>query len=248
MVDRDKIVDFCREYLEVSKFEDYCVNGLQVEGREMVSKIITGASLSEKLIKIAIVKNADLLLVHHGIFIKHTGSLPQFRGILRNRLKLLLENDINLCGFHLPLDAHPVIGNNASLCKLLGIRNIKKVDIGFIGALNKEMPRKLFIDLVNKKLGTKSQVVAGGPDKVKRIAVVSGGSSPEFEKARAAGADTYITGDLREAVVRGAEEIGLNIINAGHYNTEKLGIMNLGLLLAKKFKIKQEFIDIPNDI
>ena len=113
-----KIVKYCEDYLKVKDFEDYCINGLQVEGAPKVSKIITGVSLSEKLIKEAIKKQAKMIMVHHGIFGSQISKPPSVKGVIRNRLKLLLENNINLCGFHLPLDAHPVIGNNISLSAL----------------------------------------------------------------------------------------------------------------------------------
>ncbi len=242
------IIDFCQEYLEVNNFSDYCLNGLQVEGCPKVNKIVTGVSLSTALIKEAVKKQAQMIIVHHGIFGNQIGNNPQIKGFLRQRLKLLLENDINLAGFHLPLDAHPKIGNNISLCRLLGIRKCKPLNVGFIGELEREVRFDKFVDIVNRKLGTRSYTIAAGPKLVKRIGVISGGASPEFELAYEASADTYICGDVRESVVRGIIEIGINFINAGHYNTEKLGIKNLGNLIARRFGIKVEFVDIPCDV
>lgn len=247
-IKRNKIVEFCEDYLKVKDFTDYCVNGLQVEGAEEVNKIVTGVSISKQLIKSAINKKAQMIIVHHGIFGNQVGKPPKFTGYLKNRLKLILENNINLCGFHLPLDAHPAIGNNISLCKLLGVIKIKPFNVGFIGELKKETDFKNFSDLIDKKLNTQSCVIAAGPKKIKRIAVISGGSSPDFKSAAELGADTYLCGDIREEVVRAVEEIGVNFINAGHYNTEKLGIQNLGNLLARKFGVKVEFVDVPCDV
>lgn len=253
-VDRKKIVKFCEEYLKVKNFQDTCHNGLQMEGVEKVDKIITGVTLSKKLIEAAIDKKAQMIIVHHGIFSKQIPELPVFKGYFKNRLKLILENNINLCGFHLPLDAHPEIGNNISLSRLVGLKKEKTIfipaygEIGFIGELEKAMERQKFVNLVNRKINTNSYVILAGPDKVKKVGIISGGASPEFIEVADLGADTYICGDVREDIVRPVEEVGINFINAGHYNTEKLGIKNLGELIAKKFKIKVEFVDVPCDI
>jgi len=203
-------------------------------------------SLSKKLIEETIDRKAELLIVHHGIFGNALPSPPVIRGYWRERLALLLSNNITLCGFHLPLDAHPRIGNNASLCKLLGITNTKPVEgVGFIGTLPRAEPLRNFVQRVNRSLDTKSMVISGGPTNVRRIAVISGGSSGHFQGAKDAGADTFVCGDMPEWNVRGIEETGLNVINAWHYNTEKLGIQNLGKLISTKFRIPVEFVDVP---
>lgn len=247
-VDRDKIVKFCEDYLKTANFEDYCHNGLQIEGADKINKIVVGVSLSEQLIRQAINKKAKMIIVHHGFFVRQIPSPIQLAGITKTRIKLLLENNINFCGFHLPLDAHPIIGNNISLCRLLGILDPKPFDIGFVGELKNKMKFIDFVDLVNEKLKVKSMAIDGGPKQIKKIAIISGGASSDYEKAADVGADVFLCGDLKEEIVRGAEERKINVINAGHYNTEKLGIQNLGELIAKKFKIKVEFIDIPNKI
>jgi len=248
-VSRKKIVGFCEEYLKVGKFEDHCVNGLQVQGAEQVGKIITGVSLSRKLIEAALSKNAQMIMVHHGLFDSQVKKPPRITGFLKDRLRLLLENDLNLCGFHLPLDAHPKIGNNISLCRLLGVEKDRRpYDIGFIGGLKNEMSFAGFVGLVNKKLGVRAYALNAGPKRVKRVAVVSGGASPWFQGAVEAGADTFLCGEIQEPVVRAAEELEANFISAGHYNTEKLGIQNLGKLLAGKFKVEVVFVDIPCEI
>lgn len=248
MASRDSIVKFCRDYLKVKDFDDYCENGLQVQGQSSVSKIITGVSLSEQLIMAAVKKKAQMIMVHHGIFGKAIPQPPVIKGVIRNRLKLLLENDISLCGFHLPLDAHPVIGNNASLCRLLNIKKPKLVFVGCVGELERAEELKVWVNKVEKKLSCSCDVIPGGSSKVKRIAVISGGASEYFEQAKDVGADTLLCGEIKESVVRAAEEAGINLINAGHYNTEKLGIYNLGNLVAKKFKVSAEFVDVPCSI
>lgn len=248
MAELNKIVKFCEDYLKVDDFKDYCINGMQIEGSTEVGKIITGVSFSEILIKEAIAKNADMVIVHHGLFIEPIGSPPKISGYTRNRLKLLLQNDISLLGFHLPLDAHPVIGNNVSLCKLFDIKNAKPFDVGFYGELEEAIEFDKFTDMVSERLDSDLVTMSEGPTKVKNVGIISGGASPSFEKAAELGLDTFICGDIREGVVRGIEEVGINFINAGHYNTEKLGVQNLGELIAKEFKVDVEFIDIPCDI
>lgn len=243
-----KIVKYCEDYLKVKDFEDYCVNGLQVEGAPKVSKIITGVSLSEKLIREAIKKQAKMIMVHHGLFVKQIGKPPCVKAVVRNRLKLLLENDINLCGFHLPLDAHPVIGNNISLCKLFNIQKTEPFDVGFVGELKQAIALEDFYNLICDELETQPYIIPAGPKKIKKIGVISGGASPDFQQAVELGADTYLCGDAREEVVEAVQEAKINFINAGHYNTEKLGIQNLGNLIAMKFKIKVEFVDVPCDV
>lgn len=247
-VQRDHIIEFCNEYLKVGDFEDYCFNGLQVEGKAKISKIITGVTFSKKLIEAALEKKADMIMVHHGVFLRDVPSPLKLRGFWKDRLKMLLENDINLTGYHLPLDAHPVIGNNISLAKTLGVQKNKPFGVGFIGDLEKEMDFEKFISLVNEKLGVRSFAIGAGKKKVKKVAIVSGADSPGFEDAFLAGADVFLTGDIREDVVRKIEEAGIDFISAGHYNTEKDGIRNLGKLVGKKFKVDVEFVDVSNEV
>jgi dinuclear metal center YbgI/SA1388 family protein len=245
---RDKIVQFCSEYLAVEKFNDTCFNGLQVEGNDTVTKIVGGVSLSERLIKKAIDQKAKMLLVHHSRLNKQIGSPQKITGLAKNRLKLLLKHNINLLGFHVPLDAHPVIGNNISLCNVLGLKNIKKVKIGFYGELTKSLELEKFVEIVNQKLKTKSFVLANGPAKVKKIAIISGGGANLYSEVVATKVDTFITGNIDENLFWDTQEDKINFINAGHYNTEKLGVQNLGKLLAKKFKIEFEFVDFDCEI
>ena len=253
-VEVKKIIEYCEKYLETDKWHDYCHNGLQVEGAAKVGKFISGVSLSRDLVNYAIKKNVRLIIVHHGIFQSDVPSIPQFKGILRERLKLLLSNNINLLGFHLPLDAHPVIGNNISLLKLFGLKKTDEIDspgygaIGYIGEYGEAMKRDDFINLVNDRLETSSYVIPAGPNRIRRVGIVSGGAEGDYAIAAEMGADTFLCGQIKENVVRAIEETKINFINAGHYNTEKLGVQNLGNLIAKKFGIKHEFVDIPCDV
>lgn len=247
-IPRNELVSFCEKYLKVKDFQDHCRNGLHVEGKPNIERIVTGVSLSEKLIKEAIRRKADMLIVHHGIFPGNIPQPPIFRGALRKRLKLLLEHELNLCGFHLPLDAHPIIGNNISLCRLLGVQACKPWKVGFIGRLKRPIAFAQFQKQVNLKLGTKSYAISAGPKLTSCVAIISGGASSEYAGVFERGADTYLCGDISEGLVRVIEETGINFINAGHYNTEKLGVINLGKLLVRKFKVQAEFVDIPCEI
>ena len=245
---RDAIISFCCDYLKVQDFQDYCVNGMQIEGAPEVSRIVAGVSISERLIEEAIKRQAQMIIVHHGFFRDQIPSPISLKGTSRNRLKLLLANDITLCGFHLPLDAHPVIGNNASLSKLFGVRKLKTCDVGFVGELAHPVELKRFVETVNKKLETHSFVIEAGSKNVKRVAIISGGGAAYYEHALNAGADTFITGEPRESTIRAIEESELNFIAAGHYNTERLGIQNLANLVAKKFKVEAKWIDVPCEV
>ena len=243
--DRDAIVKFCQEYLNVKAFADHCHNGLQVEGLPEVRKIVTGVTFSMALAEAAVARGAQMIMVHHGICSKAVGQPPQIGGVLKERLKVLLQEDLSLCGFHLPLDAHAKIGNNVGLCKLLGVSKLKPFDVGYIGSLAKSVAFETFVRLVEKRIGVKAIAIAAGPKQVKRVAVLSGGSSGYVEDAARAGADLFLGGDLVESAVRTIDELGINFIGGGHYNTEKLGILNLGKLVSKKFGIPAEFVDIP---
>jgi dinuclear metal center YbgI/SA1388 family protein len=245
---RDDIVEFCTNYLKAADFKDYCANGLQVEGAFKVGKIITGVSWSERLVNRAIKAKAEMVLVHHGLFGNMLGNPPVISGAVSRRLGQLLRNNISLVGFHLPLDAHPRIGNNAAICKVLGISKLKPCDVGFVGNLSRPCDIKFLVKSVNKKLTTDAKILAFGPSHARRIGVISGGSSDCFPKALATGADTFICGDLREEVVRLAEEEHINIINAGHYNSERFGVQKLGKLIAKRFGISVEFFEVPCEV
>lgn len=247
-VKRNKIIEYLDKYLEVKKFQDYCANGLQIEGKENVSRIIIGVSLSQRLIYGAIKKKADMIIVHHGIFLNDVPSPLQLNGLIKERIKMILFNDINLAGYHLPLDAHPKVGNNISLARLFGVRKCKPVYIGFVGELANEISFKEFVKIVEKRLKIKSFILPYGKERVKKIGIISGGSSASFEDVFKAGADVFLGGDIKQSEVRKMEEAGINYINAGHYNTEKLGIQNLGKLIEKKFRIKVEFVDVPCEV
>ncbi|MBC8184100.1 Nif3-like dinuclear metal center hexameric protein [candidate division KSB1 bacterium] len=248
MANRDEILNYLNDLLNVTEFDDYCVNGMQVEGKEDVKKIVLGVSVSQRLFQQAIEKNADMILVHHGIFWKSDAQPFSLTGIFRERLALLLKNDINLLAYHLPLDAHPEFGNNAMIMKKLNIKPIKPVEIGFLGELKTKIKWDEFINQINEKIETESQVFHFGTEYVQKVLILSGGSSRYYFLTKENGADVFIGGDIKENIVRELEETNVNYINAWHYNTEKFGVQALVEIITKKFAVRCEFIDIPNPV
>ena len=248
MAYRDDIVRFVAELLSVQGFDDECVNGLQVEGKPQVSKIALGVSASARLFEGALDYGADLILVHHGLFWKSDPRPFALRGVMRKRLALLLGADVSLLAYHLPLDAHPEVGNNAQLLARLGLSRKQAVYVGYLGSLPEPLALDAFVDRVNALIGAQAQVFPYGPDRVQHVAVVSGGASPEYFMAVDAGADTFLAGDIRENIVRELEEARINYINAGHYNTEQFGIQALGARVRDTFDVEVEFIDVPNPV
>jgi len=248
MAKRDEIIEYLNNLLHIHGFDDLSVNGLQVEGKREIGKIVLGVSVSERLFQAAVAENADMIIVHHGAFWKNASSPYILTGIHRNRMALLIKNDINLAAYHLPLDAHAEIGNNAQILKRLQIEPIKPVEIGFLGRLKVPVPFEMFTETVNKELVTISQLFPFGSPEVQRVLVMSGGSSRYYQLALDHNADTFLGGDMKENVVRELEESGLNFIHAGHYNTEKFGVQALGEKLNQQFNISCKFVDIPNPV
>lgn len=245
---RNDILSHIDNLLNVSEYEDYCHNGLQVEGTTKIQKIVTGVSVSARLFSEAIREQAEMIIVHHGLFWKNDPAPFSLTGFNRHRIALLIKHDINLAGYHLPLDAHGDIGNNSAILNALDFTIEQPVDVGFIGCPQNPISFTELCSLVDQKLGSSSIPFPFGPDEVKKMFVISGGGAFYYKLAVEHGADTFLTGEIREPVVRLAEEHNLNFIVGGHYNTEKLGIQLLGQQIEEKFKIPCKFIDIPNPV
>ncbi|MDZ7330659.1 MAG: Nif3-like dinuclear metal center hexameric protein [candidate division KSB1 bacterium] len=248
MVKRDELIGYINELLNINEFPDDSINGLQVEGKTEIERVILGVSVSERLFRAAVERGADLILVHHGLFWRKAPAPYLLTGLFRTRVALLIKNDINLAAYHLPLDAHAELGNNAQILKRLAIDPIKPIEVGYLGRLRNPIAIEKWAKIINKQLETTAQVFAFGPNKVQRVLVISGSSSRFYHLALEHGADTFLGGDMRENVVREIEEVGLNFIHAGHYNTEKFGIQALGEKLQQEFALRCEFIDIPNPV
>lgn len=247
-MERDELISFLNTYLEVDHFQDYCRNGLQVQGTDKVNKIVSGVTFSQRLIQEAILRKAELILVHHGLFKGDIPDPPSLCGVMRERLALLLSQDINLVGYHLPLDAHPEIGNNILACLELEIENPEPLDVGFIGDLPFPEKFSALMDKVRDIYDRELMPFEFGSLEIKRVAIISGGSSYLWETALQAGADLFICGDMKESLVRKIEEAKLNVIVAGHYHTETLGIRALSDLIQEKFQIEVSYVDIPSPV
>ena len=248
---RDDFTDFLTTYLKTDDYNDDCPNGIQVEGTAEVRKILTAVSASVELFEIAVAQKADTVIVHHGIIWNF--ERPVYKGGYRERIRLLLENNINLYGFHLPLDAHEEIGNNAQLCRRLEVKNmrpfgdIKGQYIGMKGEIDK-IDKESFFKRISKLVDRDPLIFDYGPDQVEKVGVISGGAQKYLNQAVSAGLDVYLTGEVSEHIMHYAKEEKIHFVSAGHYATEKFGIIALGQLLEKQFNVEITFIDINNPV
>jgi dinuclear metal center YbgI/SA1388 family protein len=238
--------------LEPERFEDYGPNGLQVPGREEVSTIATGVSAHLELFELAAAQSADLLLVHHGIF---WGSGPgPIDAQLKRRLEVLFDADISLAAYHLPLDAHLEVGNNALLARALGAEELgpfaehRGQAIGVIADPPRPIPAVELFQRTREVTSREPLVFDAGPAQVGRVAIVSGAGADYLGEAAAAGAEAFITGEPAERSMAQARELGLHFIAAGHYATETFGVRRLGEHLAERFGLRHLFLDVPNPV
>ena len=243
------LVDEADRFLNAAKISDYCPNGLQVEGRPQVRRIVSGVTASQALLDAAVGAQADVVLVHHGYFWKNED--PRVVGIKQRRLKTLLCNDISLLAYHLPLDVHPEVGNNVQLARLLGLTIEGPLEpenprsVGLVGSLDTPLTPGDFMRRVHAALGREPLMVEG-PGLIRRIAWCTGGAQGYIDQAVTAGVDAYLTGEISEPTVHIARESGLSFFAAGHHATERYGVQALGEHLAKRFAIEHLFIDCPN--
>lgn len=250
MTDRSELLHTLDTLLEPARFKDYGPNGLQVEGRREVRRLVTGVTASRALIEAAIAAQADTLLVHHGLFWRgHDGRVT---GWLRQRLGLLLAHDINLLAYHLPLDAHPVLGNNAQLGRVLGLvadARFGEQDLGFLGGPadgRVHADAQVLGQAIAHALGRPVTVVDPAPRPARRIGWCTGGAQGYFEAAIQAGADVFITGEISEPQAHYARECGVAFIACGHHASERYGVQALGEHLARQLGLEHQFIDIDN--
>jgi len=243
------LVEEADRYLNTAKISDYCPNGLQVEGRPQVRRIISGVTASQALLDAAVEAQADVVLVHHGYFWKNED--PRIVGIKQRRLKTLLNNDISLLAYHLPLDVHPEVGNNVQLARLLGLVVEGSLEpdnprsVGLVGSLETPLAPADFMRRIQTVLGREPLMIEGA-GLIRRIGWCTGGAQGYIDQAMAAGVDAYLTGEVSEPTVHVARENGLSFFAAGHHATERYGVQALGDYLAKRFAIEHLFIDCPN--
>jgi dinuclear metal center YbgI/SA1388 family protein len=247
MASRDDIIAFANDYLDLDSYPDYGPMGLQVAGAGEVTKIACGVSASRELFERAAVAGAQLLVVHHGLFWDRDPRVID--GRMRARLESLFAADLSLVAYHLALDAHPEVGNNALLCRKLGIRPEERfAEIGFGGTLETPCSIGDFLRRVEERLGRKPLAFTSGPPEIRRVAVCSGGAASHLADAAAAGYDCYVTGEPAEPSMALTKESGLHFVAAGHYATETLGVQALAAKLADRFGLLWEFVDLPNPV
>lgn len=238
--------------LEPLRFSDYCPNGLQVEGRAEVRKVVTGVTASQALIEAAVARGADALLVHHGYFWK--GEDARVTGMKKARLKMLLDHEISLLAYHLPLDAHPQLGNNAQLARVLGLTIDGALEpgnpcsIGNTAVLPTPLSAPDFASHIAVQLRRQPMVIPGGPAVIRRIGFCTGGAQGYIDQAIALGLDAYISGEISEQTVHAARECGIHYFACGHHATERYGVKALGEFLQQETGIEVEFVDIDNPV
>lgn len=249
---RTKLINHLTELLKPFQISDYCPNGLQVEGKSEIKKIVTGVTASQALIDAAIERGADAILVHHGYFWK--GEDQTITGMKKRRIQRLLALDINLIAYHLPLDVHPELGNNAQLGALLGLdieRPLEpwnKSSVAVKGKLATPMSVEDFAILIENKLGRAPLVNAAGDHLIKTVAWCTGGGQSFIDLAASQGIDAYLTGEASEQTIHSSNEQSIHFFAAGHHATERYGVKALGEYLATQFDLEVEFIDIHNPV
>lgn len=248
-MNREELVEYLDRLLEPGKFRDYCPNGLQVEGRAEVRRLVAGVTASQALLDAAVERGADAILVHHGYFWK--GEDGRITGIRRQRLGTLLTHDINLLAYHLPLDAHPEFGNNAQLASRLGWLaegNFGEQNIAWLGRLAAPCSAAELAVQIEQTLG-RAPLLIGQPNRpVKRIGWCSGGAQGYFEQAIALGVDAYVSGEISEQTVHLARESGVAYLACGHHASERYGVQALARHLTEQCGLACEFVDIDNPV
>ena len=245
----DELRDYNASLLQITQFKDYCPNGVQVEGRAQVQRIATAVTASQQVLDEAIAWGADAILVHHGYFWRNEDAC--IVGIKKRRIAQLLNNEVSLLAYHLPLDAHAELGNNAQLGKLLGLLEqgrFGEQNIACFGVLEFPLTLSLFAERVGHSLQRAPQVIGEASKVITRVGWCSGGAQGYFEAAIAQGVDVFLTGEISEASFHLANETGVAFIAAGHHATERPGIQALGVHLAGRFGLEQRFFDQNNPV
>lgn len=252
MARRDEIITFLDELLDADSWEDYGPNGLQVPGADEVELVVTGVSASRELFERAAEAGAQLVLCHHGLFWRNQPRQVDAR--MKERLKALFDRDMSLAAYHLPLDAHPEVGNNALLCEALGLKRSEpfgRLDgrpVGYVGRAPEPITRDELVHRCTRALERAPLVFDGGPDRIETVGIVSGGGAGSLAEAIELGLDAFLTGEPSEPGMADSREAGVNFIAGGHWATETFGVRRLGEVLAEGFGVEQRFIAIPNPV
>ena len=245
----EELVSYLDGLLQPAKFRDYCPNGLQVEGRAEVTRVVAGVTASQALLDAAVARGADAVLVHHGYFWK--GEDGRVTGIRRNRLKTLLEHDINLFAYHLPLDAHPELGNNAQLASRLGWQadgRFGEQDIAWLGRVGAATTAGALAGQVAGGLARTPMLIGDPQRPISRLGWCTGGAQGYFEQAIALGVDAFISGEISEQTVHLARESGIAYLACGHHATERYGVAALAAHLSAQCGLHCEFVDVDNPV
>lgn len=245
------LINCLDEVLDTHQFKDYSPNGLQIEGRSQVQRVVTGVTASQRLIDAAINQQADALLVHHGYFWK--GEPLPLTGMKAKRIRSLMEAGISLIAYHLPLDAHPELGNNAQLAKqldinLLGVMDSPSWPLGLYGELATPLSAVDFADHLEQRLERKPLHIEGHQRPIKTLAWCTGAAEGGIFRAAELGVDAYISGEISEKTVHEARELGIDYFAAGHHATERYGVKALGEWLAKEKGLEVTFVDMDNPV
>jgi dinuclear metal center YbgI/SA1388 family protein len=248
-MDRAELVSYLDNYLRIAEIADYGPQGLQVETiNTEIKRIALAVDVSPVIIATAVSWQADMLLVHHGILWR---QVERIAGPLGARVQQLMAHGLNLYAAHLPLDAHPEVGNNAVLANLFGVSGVDwwysptNVPIAVVGDVPAQPSLHELVSRVNSQLDTSARVLAHGPAQVQRLAILSGFGADKVGEAKQLGADTFLTGETSHANFWAASDFGLNVIFAGHYATETVGVRTLGTHLTQKFDLETRFFDFP---
>lgn len=243
------LVEYANQALKIKQFNDYCPNGLQVEGRKEVKSILSAVTASAEAINAAIEVDADVLLVHHGYFWR--GEDPVITGLKRKRIGLLVANNISLLAYHLPLDAHPDWGNNVRLAEVIGLEVtdfLMPDKMGLVGRMPSPTSLAELTDQVAKTLNRQPQVVSGGEHVINTLGWCTGAAQDMIEQAASLGLDAFISGEISERTYHQAKEHGIHYIAAGHHATERYGVQAFGEHLAAHFDLQYRFFDEDNPI
>lgn len=252
MMDRDELVAALDALYDVGRFRDYGPNGLQVEGAAEVRRVVTGVTACQELIDAAIAADAQMIVVHHGIF--WDGQPVLMRGMMRSRVKALLDHDVSLLGYHLPMDHHPDIGNNAPALRELGLTDLQPFgeargnDVGWWGRFDEPVPAEVFRERAAAWYETEPLAFMSGPEVVRTVGLVSGGAQSLVNEALGLRLDAFMTGEVSEFNFHVAREEGIHFLALGHHASERVGPRCLARHLQTSFDLDARFIDVPNPV